>query len=199
MFKVIHILFLLTTLFFISCEKENEIKGFKKYDVNEKIVDNIIFKNLNKNKEFDFGNRYLKINKNQKRSNNLEINTELGGIKNLYNEFNSESYFYTDLEDKTTDTIIVLINNFDGYSGNGILLKIFQNQFKAEYSEQSDVIITNKSKDSISIFQSDLTLNDSNFKINDSIFGFLKLKMEKNKELIDAKGFFRTKISKRNF
>jgi hypothetical protein len=149
--------------------------------------------------EFDFGYRFLVIEHNQKRSNNLIINTDLGGIKNMYYEFNSQSFFINDFNDRKTDTLLIWISNFDGYSGKGLHINKYQDQFKVEYSEPSDVVIQNKKKDFVKIIESKLILNNKNPKINDSIFGYLKLKMIKNEETINAEGFFRSKIKEIKF
>ena len=189
------IIFLLVT----PCKKEIEIPGYKKIEFNEEITKNQIFKDLNNLPEFDFKYRFRKIAKNQKRSTNLEIKTELGGLKNVYNEFNSESFFLNDMDEKPTDTLIIMIDNFDGYSGNGLSLRIYNNFFKTEYIETGDVVIQNKKKDNIKIIESNLILNKKRNKINDSVFGFIKLEMIKNKESVIAEGFFRTIIKKREF
>lgn len=196
MLKVIFIILSMLAVL-SSCTKNENIQGFDRYEIDENIQNNKIFENLNKTQEFDFGYDFRKIKKNQKRSNNLKITTELGGIKNHYDEFNSESFFYTHFDNKRTDTIILLIDNFNGYSGEGITLKIYKNYFKLEYLQSGDMIINTKKRDSIKIFESSLKLNKKKYQLNDSIYGYLNLKMEKNKERINATGYFRTKITPR--
>ncbi len=180
-----------------SCKKQIEIPGYKIIEVNEEITENQIFKNLNNFPEFDFNYDFRKIEKNQKRSTNLEIKTELGGLKNSYNEFNSESFFLNNVDEKPTDTLIIMIDNFDGYSGNGLNLKIYKQFYKVDYIESGDVVIQNKKKDDIKVLKSNLILDKKRNKINDSVFGFIKLEMIKNEENIIAEGFFRTRIEKR--
>ena len=180
-----------------SCKKEIEIPGYKKIEFNEEITENQIFKNLNNFPEFDFNYDFRKIEKNQKRSTDLEINTELGGLKNSYYEFNSESFFLSNVDEKPTDTLIIMIDNFDGYSGNGLNLKIYKEFYKVDYIESGDVVIQNKKKDDIKVLKSNLILDKKRNKINDSVFGFINLEMIKNEENIIAEGFFRTRIKKR--
>ena len=187
------LIFLLVT----SCKKEIEIPGYKKIEFNEEITKNQIFKSLNNFPEFDFNYNFRKIEKNQKRSTNLEIKTELGGLKNIYNEFNSDSFFISNVDEKSTDTLIIMIDNFDGYSGNGLNLKIYKEFYKVDYIESGDVVIQNKKKDDIKVLKSNLILDKKRNKINDSVFGFIKLEMIKNEENIIAEGFFRTRIEKR--
>ena len=189
------LIFLLVT----SCKKEIEIPDYKKIEFNEEITKNQIFKNLNNFPEFDFNYDFRKIEKNQKRSTNLEIKTELGGLKTSYNEFNSDSFFISNVDEKLTDTLIIMIDNFDGYSGNGLNLKIYKEFYKVDYIESGDVVIQNKKKDDIKILKSNLILDKKRNKINDSVFGFIKLEMIKNKENIIAEGFFRTTIEKRKW
>ena len=127
----------------------------------------------------------------------MEVKTELGGLKNSYNEFNSESFFLSNVDEKSTDTLIIMIDNFDGYSGNGLNLKIYKEFYKVDYIESGDVVIQNKKKDDIKVLKSNLILDKKRNKINDSVFGFIKLEMIKNEENIIAEGFFRTRIEKR--
>lgn len=182
-----------------SCKKETLIAGYDSIIFDKTLKENQIFRKFNDSLEFDFGYRFLVIEHNQKRSNNLIINTDLGGIKNIYYEFNSQSFFINDFNDRKTDTLLIWISNFDGYSGKGLHIKKYQDQFKVEYSEPSDVVIQNKKKDFVKIIESKLILNNKNPKINDSIFGYLKLKMIKNEETINAEGFFRSKIKEIKF
>jgi len=182
-----------------SCKKETLIAGYDNIIFDKTINKNQIFRKLNGSLEFDFGYRFLVIEPNQKRSNNLIINTDLGGIKNMYHEFNSQSFFINDFNDRKTDTLLIWISNFDGYSGKGLHIKKYQDQFKVEYSEPSDVVIQNKKKDLIKIIESKLMLNHKCPKINDSIFGYVRLKMIKNEETINAEGFFRSKIKEIKF
>lgn len=182
-----------------SCKKETSIPGYNNIIFDKTIKENQIFKKFGDNLEFDFGYRFLVIEPNQKRSNNLIINTDLGGIKNMYNEFNSQSFFINNFNDSKTDTLLIMISNFNGYSGKGLNIKKYQNQFKVEYSEPSDVVIQNKKKDLIKVIEKKLILNQKRPKINDSIFGYVKVKMIKNEETIKAEGFFRSKIKERKF
>lgn len=182
----------------LSCKKEETIRGFKKFEIDKYIHNSQTFSTLNKQSEFIFYHRDEKRFKNKKRSNNLIIQTELGGLHNKYDEFNSESFFITDFENKKTDTIAILIDNFNGYYGNSIVIKLYKNQFKTKYSELSDVILPESIKDSISLLKTQLILNKKNFKINDSIYGKVYLKLIYNNENVDVNGYFRTKITERN-
>jgi len=184
-----------------SCKKETliAIAGYDSIIFDKTIKENQIFKKLNDSLEFDFDYRFLVIEPNQKRSNNLIIKTDLAGIKNTYYEFNSQSFFVNDSNDRKTDTLLIWISNFDGYSGKGLYIKKYQDQFNVEYSEPNDVVIQNKKKDFIKIIESKLMLNHKCPKINDSIFGYVRLKMIKNEETINAEGFFRSKIKERQF
>lgn len=195
--KVISVYIIIQAL--TSCKKENLIAGYDSIIFDKTIEENQIFRKFDDSLEFDFGYRFLVIELNQKRSNNLIINTDLGGKKNMYNEFNSQSFFINDFNDSKTDTLLIRISNFDGYSGNGLHIKKYQDQFKVEYSEPSDVVVQNKKKDFIKIIESKLILNHKSPKINDSIFGYVELKMIKNEETINAEGFFRCKIKERQF
>ncbi|WP_312820746.1 hypothetical protein [Kaistella carnis] len=198
MLKRNHILFWILIIL-SSCEKEFKVHGYEKFKIDKNINKNSAFHIMNKNAEFDFGYRFRQIQKNQKRSNNLNITTELGGIKNNYKKFNSQSYFLNDFENKKTDTLLILVDNFDGYSGIGVNLKIYKKLFKQDYTESSDVIVSNKKRDSVIVIENELVLNKISYKIGDSIHGYLNLKMIKNEEKISAKGYFRTKISKGYF
>ena len=196
---IIKFILLIIIKIVVSCGKENQVKDYNSIIFDKTIKENEIYKNLDDSLEFDFGYRFLVIEPKQKRSNNLIINTDLGGIKNTYREFNSESFFISSFNQHKTDTLLILINNFDGYSGKGLNIKKYKSQYKIEFSEPSDVVIQNNKKDDIKIIESQLILDKKTQNINDSVFGYVKLKMIKNKESIDAQGFFRTRVKERKF
>ncbi|KFC20029.1 hypothetical protein [Chryseobacterium sp. FH1] len=75
-----------------SCKEEN-IRDYEKYEVRKNLKNNEVFKNLNQQNEFDFGYRFRKIGGNQKRSNNLEIKTELGQLKKIIMSLTQNLFF----------------------------------------------------------------------------------------------------------
>lgn len=93
------------------------------------------------------------------------------------------------------DTIEILLNNNNGYFGNGVLVKVFEDQFLIKDIDPKTLRGEIKFINSTPIYMN-LTLNKSKFKKNDSIYGFIKYKAKIDSSVTKHfQGYFRTKIN----
>lgn len=91
------------------------------------------------------------------------------------------------------DTLNIWINNHNGYFGNGILIKVFNKNFKIKSIDPN--VIKGMKFEKFDAIAQELTLNKSSFKKGDSIFGKLYFQCVvdslKHKKMY---GYFRTTI-----
>ena len=92
------------------------------------------------------------------------------------------------------DTLNIRLNNNNGYFGNGILIKVFNNQFYIKDIDPKTLKGEEKYIKARGVSQK-LILNNSRFNKNDSIFGFIDYKCSID-SLVQkhVKGYFKTII-----
>lgn len=111
--------------------------------------------------------------------------------------FRKGTFLFNDYKCKTqylNDTLTIKLNNNNGYFGNGILIKVFNNQF---YIRDIDPKTLKKEEKFIKseVCSQKLVLNSHKFATNDSIYGFIDYKCNID-SLVDKhfKGYFKTII-----
>lgn len=111
--------------------------------------------------------------------------------------YSKGAFFFDDYKCKTAyqkDTLNIRLNNNNGYFGNGILIKVFNNQF---YIKDIDPKTLKGEEKYIKtrVVSQKLILNNSRFKKNDSIYGFVDYKCSID-SLVQKhfKGYFKTII-----
>lgn len=181
---------------FSSCKPEN-----KKVDRLEKIT---VDKNLSKNEIFKLLSKYpeLKLYHRER----VESPTRTAYIiqedgyyeKFLYSGEKKYKFFqfnnYKCRAEYRGDTLNIWLNNHNGYFGNGILIKLFNEQFLIRdidpktFKGEIKFIETH-------INSQKLILNKGNFKKNDSIYGFINYNTNLDSLVTkNFSGYFKTKI-----
>ncbi|RXM39825.1 hypothetical protein BOQ62_09765 [Chryseobacterium sp. CH21] len=92
------------------------------------------------------------------------------------------------------DTLNILLNNNNGYFGNGVLVKVFNNQF---YIKDIDPKTLKGEKKFIksNVSEQKLILNTNKFNKNDSIYGFIDYKCRVDSLVYKHfRGYFKTTI-----
>ena len=107
------------------------------------------------------------------------------------------SFLFEDYKCKAqyhNDTLNILLNNDNGYFGNGVLVKVFNNQFFIKDIDPKTLkgekkFITSK------VSEQKLILNTKTFKKNDSIYGFIDYKCRIDSLVYKHfRGYFKTTI-----
>lgn len=178
-------------LCFLSCKKENrKILKPENITVDENLSKNDTFKILSKYPE-------LKLFKSEK----VESATRTAYILQI-SSF-SDGYYHTrsvsfeDYKCKTEykgDTINIWLNNYNGYFGNGVLIKVFNDQFLIQDINPKTLKGEIKFINSYPVYQK-LVLNKYPFQKNDSIYGFIDYETKLDSLVTkNFRGHFRTKI-----
>lgn len=201
MIKTVHfIIIFVWGLCFLSCKSEN-----KKIDQFEKIT---VDKNLSKSDSFKIFSKYpeLKLYNSEK----VESPTRTAYIvqedefyTNFYANFYSRekryraSLHFNDYKCKAEykgDTIDIWLNNYNGYFGNGVLIKVFNGQFLIKDINPKTLKGEIKFIETRSNSQK-LVLNKANFQKNDSIYGFIDYSTNLDSLVTkNFRGYFKTKI-----
>jgi hypothetical protein len=173
------IILIFFVLLFLSCKTEKkEISKFQKVITDGSLVDNETIKLLSKYPE-------LKLFNSEKENNKTRTAYIL------------ETAHFEDYKCKAEykqDTLNIWLNNNNGYFGNGVLVKVFNGGFLIKDIDpktlRGEIKFINSKP-----FYKKLVLNKSNFKKNDSIYGFIDYKTD-----IDSlvkknfKGYFKTLV-----
>lgn len=176
----------------INCKKTKTNYDFSKLNINEDLYNNDTIKNLSK---FSERKNYPseKLESKSKTSSVLQTftftNKNIGNTKR-YLHFNN----YKTKASIIDDTLNVFINNNNGYFGNGILIKIFNNKYFIKNIDPKTVKNELKFIDYV-MLKENLTLNKNNYKLNDSIFGYINYECQIDPTLTKTlQGYFKTKI-----
>jgi len=94
------------------------------------------------------------------------------------------------------DTLWVHISRSDGFTADGLSIKIKDGKFKCIPFHSTDVVILGRKKPVIHIEKQKVTLDREKFQIGDSLYGeFYMRALVDGKEKKYAMGYFRTKIT----
>lgn len=182
-------------ILFLSCESEkSKIEKFEKFKIDKKLNKNDTFKLISKYPELIL----YKSEKIESTSRTAFIVHE-DHYYEMFLERRKRLQFFTFDDYKCSaqyknDTLSIWLNNYNGYFGNGVLIKVFEDQFLIRdidpKTRRGEVKFINSSP----VYQN-LTLDKSKFKRNDSIYGFIKYKTKIDSSVIKFfQGYFRTKI-----
>lgn len=183
-------------LCFLSCKKGN-----RKILKPEKIT---VDKNLSKNDTFRILSKYpeLKLFNSEKvesATRTAYLVQEDGYYENHFYPPRKQYRFfqfsnYKCLAELKADTVYIWLNNYNGYFGNGVLVKVFNDQFLIQDIDPKTL------KGEIKFIKTQinsqkLILNKANFKKNDSIYGFIDYETRLDSLVTkNFRGYFRTKI-----
>src|SRR5690606_26341816 len=142
-----------------------------------------------------------KVIHNAKKSSNVHFNygKDVEATEHYFSVQNKVDAFK-----KGNDSLYIQIGTADGYSGNGISLIIKNHFFRSNYYRFTDVSSYDDKKPKNIILSQDLILDQLNYKLNDSIYGYISFKSQYIDERSDtiivvAKGHFRAKVREGEF
>ncbi len=192
MIKTIYLIIIFVIgMFLISCKFEkNKIQRFERF---------IIDKNLNKNDTFNILSKLPELKLYN--SEIVESKTRTAYIIQTANYsagfYHTKPIVFEDYKCKAAykgDTIEIILNNNNGYFGNGVLVKVFNNEFLIKDIDPKTMRGEMKLMNSSPTYQK-LILNKAKFQKNDSIYGFIKYKTKIDSSVTKHfQGYFRTKI-----
>lgn len=177
MMKFTNIFFILfyTALFLVHCKEKKANIEYEKFKVKKNIIPDSVAQNLFQNK----------INNSVISMQSMDI-----GFQN-YPLLNQDYVCEANIDDK--DTLNIWINNYNGYYGNGLLINVFNDNFKIK--SVNPQVIKGIKFENYDLVKQELILNQKTFKKGDSIFGKLhfvgvvdSLKYKK------MEGYFKAKI-----
>lgn len=182
-------------LCFLSCKKgvKNEI-NFEKFIVDKDLPQNDTIKLLSKYPELQLFNS----EKVENLTRTAYIVQEDGYFERIfYGEKRYKFFQFDNYKCKAIcsgDTINIWLNNYNGYFGNGVLVKVFNNQFLIKDIDPKTL------KGEIKFIETHLNsqklvLNSAKFQKNDSIYGFIDYNTSLDSLVTkNFKGYFKTKI-----
>lgn len=165
----------------VSCIKEKKAEPvFEKFILNENLQQNDTIKLLSKYPE-------LKLYKKEK----LESKTKTAYIVQLAGFLPMDNYKCSSV--LKNDTLEILLNNNNGFFGNGVLVKVFDNNFLIQDIDPKTLHGEIKFIKTKPVYQK-LILNKANFQKNDTIYGFINYNTKVERFTKDFRGYFKAVI-----
>ena len=178
--------FMIISLAILSCQRDSD---FEKFIVNKKLSSNDTVKLLSKYPE-------LKLFTSEV-PESLTRTAYITQTASFTDGPRRSTFFFDDYKCKVKyqqDTLNIWLNNNNGYFGNGVLVKVFNDQF---YIKNIDPKTLKNEEKFIKaqVFSQKLILNNNKFNKNDSIYGYIDY-MCTTDSLVDKrfKGYFKTII-----
>jgi len=197
----------LTIFAIFSCNK-SEISFGSNFIVDNRLNENEVYKKLNDSSEFKLRKRDS-ISSKRSTDIKLEINindtiTNISKLKASSTFINTYTFGKEELKAEKSDTLAIKIDNFDGYSSEGIKILIYKDRFDVKYYMTSDFIAPIDPIELTKVNSSKLILNKKNYKVNDSIYGYVEADLTYQnrfslQQKIKAKGYFRTIIKENKY
>lgn len=175
----------------LSCESEkNKIRKFEKFKIDKNLSENKTFKIISKHPELKLYNSE-KVESKTRTAYIIQTASYSAGLYHtkpvVFEDYKCSAQY----ED---DTLTVWLNNYNGYFGNGVLVKVFKNQFFIKDIDPKTLKGEIKFINSSPVYQN-LILNKWRFQRNDSIFGFIKYEAKIDSSVTKHfQGYFKTKI-----
>lgn len=164
-----------TSQFLSHCKEEKANITFEKFKVEKNIIPDSVAQQLTQHQ----------INNTVISMQSMDI-----GYRN-YPLLNQDYLCKANIDDN--DTLKIWINNYNGYFGNGILINVFNDNFKIK--SVNPHVIKGIKFENYDLIKQELILNQKIFKKGDSIFGKLHfvgvVDSLKHKKM---EGYFRAKI-----
>lgn len=93
------------------------------------------------------------------------------------------------------DTLIIRVGSSDGFSGNGVKMRVIKNAFTTELYSYDDVIVAGDTPPKQQIENQQLTLNTNRYASGDSLYGRVYARInESDGTKTYISGFFRTRV-----
>lgn len=168
-------------LLILSCKKENKAEHiFEKFTVDENLPQNDTIRLLSKYPE-------LKLYKKEK----LESKTKTAYIVQIAGLLPMDNYKCSSV--LKNDTLEILLNNNNGFFGNGVLVKVFDDNFLIRDIDPKTLHGEMKFIKTKPVYQK-LILNKANFQKNDTIYGFINYNTKVERFTKDFRGYFKAAI-----
>lgn len=181
---------ILSLLLFFSCRTDKkDINKFEKITINGGLIDNDTIRLLSKYPELKLFNSEKQDSKTRT-AYILETASyyDYGILRTIHFEN------YKCKAEYKNDTLDIWLNNNNGYFGNGVLVKVFNGQFLIKDINPKTLKGEIKFINSKSIYQK-VVLNKSNFKKNDSIYGFINYETDVDSLVKkNFRGYFKTLV-----
>lgn len=176
--------FLLLTfsLFLLSCSKNEKWQTFS---VDENIKHHKIFREMESENEI-------------KMMIDSEPPLTKKTTKLIYDE--SSEYICNPMLWRKSDTLNINIVYYSGFTSTGFNIAVYKNKFEVFPFSKDDVINDNDKPSAFKNPKQKLVLNQSKYKLNDSIYGYLEFEKTEhdgfgNRISHKGKGYFRGKIA----
>jgi len=180
--KNILILFVLTMI--ITC-KTDEKKSYDKFLIDKNLAKSDTIQLLSKFPELKLYR--TDINESKTRSAYIIQTSSALNMAAKFDNYKCKAKY-------ENDTLNIYLNNNNRYFGNGVLIKVFDGQYFIKDFDPKTLKGEEKFLPSKAILQK-LTLNDDQFKKNDSIYGSIYYHAIVDNHIDkEFKGYFRTKI-----
>ncbi|MFY1048186.1 hypothetical protein [Chryseobacterium sp. GP-SGM7] len=168
-------------LLIVSCKKEDKIsQTFEKFSIDENLPQNDTIKLFSKYPE-------LKLYKKEK----LESKTRTAYIIETTALFQTDKYKCKAV--LKNDTLEISLNNNNGFFGNGVLVKVFDDNFLIQDIDPKTLHSEMKFIETGPVYQK-LILNKANFQKNDTIYGFINYNTKVEKFTKDFRGYFKAVV-----
>ena len=191
-------LFPLLLLLLFSCGEKKVVKPLSELQTTFRIDPNIkhdtVFRLLNTLPEvYSF---LEKVEPNAKKSSNVHFYYGKDAVAKgdyLSSYINARAYKLN------KDSLVVSISVADGYSGYGLTILLEKDHFSTAYYTFTDALSSeDKEPENITLAQ-DLVLNQSDYALNDSIYGYINFQSQyidqrSDTTIVNAKGHFRAKV-----
>lgn len=182
------LLFSILLLTIVSCQKDQNFEKF------------IVDKNLRSNDTIKLLSKYPEL----KLFNNETVESEkrtayIVQTASYFDQNQEKTISFDDYKCRArykNDTLYILLNNNNGYFGNGVLIQVFNNQFNIKNIDPKTLKNGVKYIKVYNILAQRLILNSNTFKKNDSIYGFIDYRCSVD-HLVHKhfKGYFKTQIN----
>lgn len=175
----------------LSCKtEEKKTEKFEKITIDKSLIDNDTIKLLSKYPELKLFNNE-DITHKTRTAYILETASyyDSGLLKTiLFDNYKCKAEY-------KQDTLNIWLNNNNGYFGNGILIKFFNDQFFIKDIDPKTLRGEIKFINSKTFYQK-LVLNKDKFQKNDSIYGFIDYKTHVDSLVKKSfRGYFKTSIN----
>ena len=180
----------LLLLIFSQLNCNNQYEQWDEVIVDSQISQDSVFNRMDTEKEiFSFHERDTSMKKTSDVQYSYDDTQD-----DKYSKFNNcRAYFYK------SDTLTINIGIGNGFSANGFIIKYKSNKFFTKPYFFTDQIMEGESEPTYKLIYQKLTLDKSNYKIGDSLYGKIDFKSIEydgffKKIKHSGKGYFRSKI-----
>ncbi|MCX8522594.1 hypothetical protein OF897_01465 [Chryseobacterium formosus] len=165
----------------VSCKKEKKARqNFEKFNIDKNLPQNDTIKLLSKYPE-------LKLYKKEK----VESKTRTAYIIQIAGLLPMDNYKCSSA--LKNDTLEILLNNNNGFFGNGILVKVFGGHFLIKDIDPKTLHGELKFIKTKPVYQK-LVLDKNNFQENDTVYGFINYNTKVEGFTKDFRGYFKATI-----